>query len=170
MTGCHRSPASLYPRETTPWCLSQPRVPPWDQAEKRVRLQLRLRPAGSPALSPPLSLESSSSINRLPKNPQLRPCFQEPQSKKSISHSTAQTVVLLPTFSHVSAVTPGSSSRPQTTPVTRRSVQRPRLCPCFLSSSHVPDAIKTGWNPDPLPPCLQCLHVDTPLLEQQNMK
>lgn len=106
---------------------------------------------------PPLSLESSSSINHLPKNPQLRPCFQEPQSKKSISHSTAQTVVLLTNSSHVSAMTPGSSSQPRTTPVTCCSVQRPRLCPCFLSSSHVPDPIKTGWNPGPFAPMFAML-------------
>ena len=146
MTGCHRIPASLYPRETAPWCLSQPRVlsvgSGWEEIPAATNFaQLVLLP-----YPPPLSLESSSSINHLPKNPQLRPRFQEHQSKKSISHLTAQTVVLLTNSSHVSPMTPGYSSRPQMTPLTGCSVEKPRLCPCLLSSSHVPDPAETGWD------------------------
>lgn len=144
MTGCYRSPACLYPRETIPWCLSQPRAHCGISLRREsgcnyIFAQLVLLP-----YPPPLSLESSSSINHFPKNPQLRPCFQEPQSKKSISHLTAQTAVLLTNSSHVSPTTPGSSSRPQTTPLTHCSGQRPRFCPCSLSSSHVADPVETG--------------------------
>ena len=144
MTGCHRIPASLYPRETTPWC----------QCGIRLRRDSgcnQLRPAGSPALSSTtFSGELLLHKSLAQESPAQAPlCFQEHQSKKSISHLTAQTVVLLTNSSHVSPMTPGSSSRPQMTRLTGCSVQKPRLCPCFLSSSHVPDPAETGWDLGP---------------------
>lgn len=104
MTGCYRSPKScLYPRETIPCgAFHSPESHSlWDQPEKRVRLQLHLCSAGSPALSSTTFSGEPSSTNHFPKNPPAQALLQEPQSKKSISHLTAQTAVLLTNSSHV---------------------------------------------------------------------
>lgn len=142
MTGYYRdtksSPcASRRGNSTVPFT---PQSPLWDQAETRpdcnngfAQLILLLYPAS-------LSTESSSSINHLHKNPQLRLCSQEAQSKSYVSHQPAQTVLRI-NSSHTCPMTPGSSSWPYMAPFPSCQVQKLRPCPRFFSSSHAPDPV-----------------------------